>query len=90
MLDIIYWLTVKPFLAFFQALAGVLYPVKSPELIRLQRIVAVVLVLGAVAIVAAIGIALWGVEFWISFCIFVAGVLLLSFAGYLGHGIMKN
>lgn len=90
MLEIIFWLTIKPFIAFFQALSGVLYPAETPELIRLQKVAVAVLALGSIAIIAAIILGLLSVQFWTVVCVFVIGVLLISIAGFLGHCIMRN
>ncbi len=88
--EIIAYLTIKPFYSFFQALAGILQPTKSPHLIRAQRIAAVVVIAGAISVTVAIILASFGTGLLTFVIVFLAGVILLSIAGAIGHYIEKE
>ena len=88
--DIVLELILRPFLASCQAMAGILYPTKSRELVRAQRAAVIILLSGFCTLATAFILGWVGVGFWTCFAVFFGGVVLLSIAGSIGSYIQNK
>ena len=86
-MDLILGFLLMPLEWFLQALAGILGPTNSPQLLRSQKTAAICLGLAVVAIVAAVVSASFGAGFRLCAYLFVAGFLLLGIAGEIGRHV---
>ncbi|MGE0606187.1 MAG: hypothetical protein AB7O62_03600 [Pirellulales bacterium] len=82
-LEVLGWLVV----AFYQALAGVLWPVQSPEIRRVQRAAGVFLSLAVLGMAGAWLMPLAGK--W-TLILFAISAVLLAIAGVLGSKVEKS
>lgn len=88
--ELVGYLLFKPFISFCQALAGILTPTGCVRLVRLQKLAAIVLVLGATCVLTGFVGFSFSANGWFCLSVLVTGWVLLVISGAVGHHVQTK